>query len=172
MIFIIGSTNKTKVQAAQQVLETLPIKAELLAESVPSGVKKQPIGETETREGAINRAKAASLLREQAIGIGLEGGIRWINGELFLCNWGALYTPDGSIITAAGAQIRLPSQFTPALQEGDELSVLMDAYCQKDEIRSNEGAIGIFTADYVNRTALFEHVMKLLIGQWVFQMKQ
>ncbi|WHT49967.1 DUF84 family protein [Sporosarcina thermotolerans] len=103
-----------------------------------------------------------------AIGIGLEGGVRMLDNEMFLCNWGALVLPSGEKFTAAGAQIPLPNSIAAEIHKGKELGVVVDEYFQASGIRHSEGAIGMFTAHSVTRDLLFEHIMQLLIGQLKF----
>ncbi|MGQ0515399.1 DUF84 family protein, partial [Bacillus sp. D-CC] len=91
---------------------------------------------------------------------------------LFMCNWGALATSDGKTFVAGGARITLPDDFLAPLEDGKELSEVMEEFVQRKDIRSHEGAIGIFTDDYVDRTELFVHVVKLLVGQYKYDEKQ
>jgi inosine/xanthosine triphosphatase len=165
MDFIIGSTNQAKVKAAMTVIESHFTGSNLSEVKVPSGVKEQPFGDEETRTGALNRAANAANRVKGAIGIGLEGGVKVLGAEMFLCNWGALVLPDGTSFTAAGAQIPLPEEIASELRKGRELGVVVDEYFQMNGIRHSEGAIGMFTAQAVTRDKLFEHVMQLLIGQ-------
>ncbi|MCG7344440.1 DUF84 family protein [Sporosarcina sp. ACRSL] len=165
MNFIIGSTNQAKVKAARTVLESHFPSFELSEVKVPSGVKDQPIGDEETRTGALNRATNAANQAVGAIGIGLEGGVRLLGDEMFVCNWGALVLPSGNSFSAAGAQIPLPKEIAVELLKGRELGVVVDDYFQANGIRNSEGAIGMFTALAVTRDKLFEHIMQLLIGQ-------
>lgn len=165
MKFIIGSTNQAKVKAVQAVIESYFPGSGLSEMKVLSGVKDQPFGEEETRTGALNRATNAAKELEGAIGIGLEGGVRMLGDEMFVCNWGALVLPSGKSFTAGGAQIPLPDEIAIELQKGRELGVVVDEYFKAGGIRHSEGAIGMFTAHVVTRDKLFEHVMQLLIGQ-------
>ncbi|GEN82171.1 NTPase [Sporosarcina luteola] len=168
MKFVIGSTNKAKVKAARTIIDEHFPSSELFEVKVPSGVKDQPFGDEETRTGALNRAMNASAEIDGAIGIGLEGGVRMLGDEMFVCNWGAIVTPSGKTFTAAGAQIPLPKRIATELQRGRELGVVVDEYFKASGIRQNEGAIGMFTAHVVTRDLLFEHVMQLLIGQLTY----
>ncbi|MDN4606984.1 DUF84 family protein [Sporosarcina highlanderae] len=168
MKFIIGSTNQAKVKAARTIIDKHFIGSELHEVKVPSGVKDQPFGDEETRTGALNRATNAAMEQEGAIGVGLEGGVRMVENEMFLCNWGALVLPSGEKFTAAGAQIPLPESIAAELHKGRELGVVVDEYFQASGIRHSEGAIGMFTAQAVTRDQLFEHIMQLLIGQLKF----
>ncbi|MBB4824297.1 inosine/xanthosine triphosphatase [Sporosarcina luteola] len=165
MEFVIGSTNHAKVSAVRKVLQLHVPKFQLHAEKVPSGVNDQPFGDEETRRGAINRAKNAAGKVGGAVGIGLEGGVRMLEGQMYVCNWGALVLPDQTVFTAGGAQIPLPNEIAMELKLGKELSEAVDIYFTDRDIRHSGGAMGMFTAHAVDRDALFEHVMQLLIGQ-------
>ena len=164
----VGSKNQTKVGAVQQVWEAVTI----VPASVPSGVAAQPFSDEETMQGAINRAKGALDKEEADIGIGLEGGVMKTEHGLFMCNWGALATREGKVFVAGGARIMLPEEFLAPLENGKELSEIMETFVKRKDIRSHEGAIGIFTDHYVDRTQLFVHVVKLLVGQYKYDEKQ
>src|SRR5699024_12086926 len=102
MKIVIGSLNRTKVEAVKSVF----LRYKVIEKDVPSNVSAQPIGDEETLAGAINRAQAARALEQQTIGIGLEGGVTYLQDELYLCNWGALVDTDGKVYTASGARIK------------------------------------------------------------------
>ncbi|MCT1903988.1 DUF84 family protein [Oceanobacillus sojae] len=165
---IIGSKNPTKVEAVKNVFQGF----EVSSLDVPSNVSVQPFSDEETRVGAINRAKACVSGGSASIGIGLEGGVMYVDDTLFLCNWGALATENGEIFTASGARIALPKEIEKGLQTAGELSIVMDAYTKKENVRSHEGAIGIFTNNLVSREDMFTHVVQLLKGQLDFANKK
>jgi inosine/xanthosine triphosphatase len=165
-IIAIGTTNQAKVAAVRGVF--VPDRYTLIPTNVPSGVSAQPLSDKETRQGAINRAKHA-LEKEQAdIGIGLEGGVMEIDGELWLCNWGALVDRGGTVITASGARIPLPAEVAEGIRDGRELGDVMVEYTGKRNIRHQEGAIGVFTNNHVDRAGMFRHIVLLLAGQYEF----
>jgi len=170
MKVIIGSRNPAKYRAVQDVLREHGMDVETIALEVDSGVRKQPMTDQETIEGALHRARAAIIEIEDAdFAIGLEGGV--ILGStpyasVMVCNWGALVAKDGREYIAGGARIPLPDAFKEELIAGKELGDLMDEYCQRKDIRKQEGALGIFTDGAVSRLEMFEHVCKLLVGQW------
>ncbi|MBO0586216.1 DUF84 family protein [Sporosarcina sp. E16_8] len=171
MEFMIGSTNPAKVKAVKEVL-AIHFPQSLLAEiEVGSGVSDQPFGDDETRLGAINRALRAAGTKAGAIGIGLEGGVRILEGQMYLCNWGALTLPDGTRFTAGGAQIPLPKEIAEELTVGKELGPVVDTYFKSSGIRMKEGAIGMLTANVVKRDELFVHILQLLVGQYKFHLQ-
>ncbi|WP_153730698.1 DUF84 family protein [Sporosarcina obsidiansis] len=168
MKFVLGSKNQAKMRAAVRTIERYIDNSNVSSAPVASGVSAQPMSDEETRQGAINRAVAASELQDDTYGIGLEGGVRMIDQTMYLCNWGALVAPNGHIYTAAGAQIPLPEDLAAEIKNGTELGDAVDHYFKKQQIRLSEGAMGMLTAQVVPRDVLFEHIMQLLIGQYLY----
>ena len=164
MKLIIGSKNPTKIKAVETVFPSY----EVIAKDMPSYVSAQPMSDEETRQGAINRARQSMESMPGAIGIGLEGGIMYVNDQLCLCNWGSLVTENGDVYTASGARIPLPEAFRTQLEDGTELGQVMEQYAKKQNVKQKEGAIGIFTNELVSRQEMFAHVVKLLRGQWEY----
>ena len=162
----IASKNPAKINAVASTMEGLDYEFELASAEADSGVSDQPKSLAETRLGAINRAKTMSA-ESVDIAIGLEGGIYELEGEMYLCNWGALATNDGKIYTAAGAQLPLPEEIAEKLRAGGELGPVMDAYVNESGVRHHKGAVGVLTAGVVNRDEMFSHIVKLLFGQYV-----
>ncbi|WP_456279344.1 DUF84 family protein [Bacillus sp. AK128] len=168
MTIAVGSKNFAKVEAVKCVFSEA---TEVKSLSVPSNVSEQPFSDEETLEGATNRALLAMEAGGTDIGIGLEGGVVEMSSGLYLCNWGALVDQHGYSAVAAGARIKLPEEVASELREGKELGPVMDAYAKKRDVRKLEGAIGIFTNDKVNRKEMFEHIVKLLAGQYEYSKK-
>ena len=80
-------------------------------------------------------------------------------------------TQKGDVFTATGAGVPLPKELAEQLLGGAELGPVMDVYTNKNDIRHDEGAIGVFSNGLVNRSTMFEHIMLLLIGQFEFAYK-
>ncbi|MGE7622755.1 DUF84 family protein [Viridibacillus sp. NPDC096237] len=170
MLVAIGTENKAKTGAVEAVVKQfIDDELEFQHIAVASGVSAQPMSDSETREGAINRAKNTRNVSNAEFSFGLEGGVKVIDGIMYVCNWGALVLKDGHVITAAGAQIPLPETVAQKVKSGRELGPVMDEFTQQHDIRQHSGAIGIFTHDLIDRKEMFEHVIKLLIGQYFFQ---
>ena len=164
---IIGSKNPAKIKAVQAVFQSY--QAEFSTVNVPSGVSEQPFSDEETIKGALNRANAALKEGDGDIGIGLEGGVHETEYGLFLCNWGALAEKGKTTIVAGGARILLPEAVAKRIKAGEELGPVMEDFTHKEDIRKNEGAVGIFTNGQISRSEMFTHVMKLLIGQFEYR---
>ncbi|OAT74194.1 DUF84 family protein [Parageobacillus thermoglucosidasius] len=165
-IVAIGTTNQAKIAAVKAIFSSGQYA--LVPTNVPSDVSAQPLSDRETRQGAMNRAKHALEKENADIGIGLEGGVMEIDGELWLCNWGALVDRDGTVITAGGARIPLPLEVANEIRAGRELGDVMAQYTGERNIRHKEGAIGVFTNGHVDRAGMFHHIVQLLAGQYEF----
>lgn len=168
MKIAIGTKNQAKVQAVEIVCASYLETFNIFPLSVPSNVSAQPIGDEETLLGAMNRASLALNESQADLSFGLEGGVKELNGQLFVCNWGVLHTKDGQQFIAGGAQIPLPEEVAAAIRKGQELGPVMDAYTKQVGIRHKEGAVGVFTKGLINRGDMFEHIVKLLIGQYFY----
>lgn len=168
MRIAVGTTNKAKLEAIRNIFSD---SVEIIPCKVPSNVREQPFSDEETIQGAINRAKNALVEVDADLAIGLEGGVTETPIGLMLCNWGALVVREkmNKPYVAGGARIVLPDDISNRLRNGEELGPVMDDFCQQKNIRSHEGAIGIFTNGQVNRVEMFTHVVKLLKGQYDYQ---
>ena len=98
MLFGIGSRNPVKVAAVRAGLA--PFYPDALVEAVEaaSGVAAQPVGDTETQQGAVNRARAVLVqLPEAWCGAGLEGGVAELGGVMYAFAWCAILHRDGRL---------------------------------------------------------------------------
>ncbi|SIS52438.1 DUF84 family protein [Salimicrobium flavidum] len=164
MKIYVGSLNPSKLTA---VTDAFP-EDTVVEMDVDSKVSSQPFSDEETLEGAIHRARECAMAQKADLGIGLEGGVMEIDDDLYLCNWGALVDQQENIYTAAGARIPLPDEVHEQMNKGLELGEVMEKYTQKNDVRKQEGAIGIFTNGNMNRDKMFEHIVTLLKGQWEY----
>lgn len=157
---VVGSLNKVKVNAIKAVFTDDTV----IGIDAHSLVSPQPIGEEETILGAINRAKEARCHGD--LGIGLEGGVAKLPYGLFVINYGALVDEAGNIYLAGGARVPLPEEIARQIDTGMELGDCMDQYTKRRGIRHEEGAVGVFTGNQVDRQAMFEQIGKMLYGQY------
>lgn len=157
----LGSLNKVKLEATQEVLNNY----EVVGIAVSSGVSSQPLSDKETILGAINRAKN---LPKDGLRIGLEAGVQMQNEILFLVNWGVLIDEADHIYYAGGTRIPLDEFVKEGIfAHKKELADVMDEYLHTKDIRTKEGAIGYFTNSLVKRKDIFVHIVKLLYGQYL-----
>lgn len=170
MLVAIGSKNPAKVSAVKKIIANE--ENEVISLNVPSGVALQPFSDEETIRGAINRAESCLENSQAELGIGLEGGVVKTSHGLFLCNWGALASKNEKPIIAGGARILLPTEIEQRLLLGHELGPIMDEYTNQRNIRKREGAIGVFTNEWITRSEMFEHITKMLFGQYYYNQEK
>ncbi|MBS4200045.1 DUF84 family protein [Bacillus sp. FJAT-49732] len=165
MKIAVGSKNPAKIKAAETVLRKIGYINELIPLDAPSNVSGMPFSDEETIRGAMNRAEYCLTQGDVDIAIGLEGGVTETPHGLFLINYGALAEKGKKTIVAGGARIKLPEEIAARLRAGEELGPVMEDYSKIKNVRTKEGAVGIFTHGMVNRDEMFMHIMKLLVGQ-------
>lgn len=159
----VGSTNKVKIQAVKNVLE--PLGFNVYGVDCDSFVSDQPKNDAETIKGAYNRAIQMPV---DGLRIGLEAGVSVAGDDLYMTNFGVLIDPSGNIYKAGGTRIVLPPEMKDGIfNDGLELSDAMTKYFGTIDIKHKEGAIGFFTDGFVKRVDIFEHITKLLYGQYL-----
>lgn len=167
MKLYVGSINRVKVSAVVEALDDFDLN--IIPFEATSEVGPQPIGDEQTLQGAINRAKS---LPTNGLRIGLEAGVTLLNNQLFLVNFGALIDEDGELYVAGGTRIPLPEHIKKlVLEDKLELADAMEQTYKVEGIKHQNGAIGYFTNDLVKRKEIFIHITKLLYGQYLYKQK-
>lgn len=78
---VLGSTSQHKIEAVEQACQQLGLIASVVGVKAASGQNEQPVGLSETFEGALSRAQGAKAQNPDAVAIGIEGGIFRTNNE-------------------------------------------------------------------------------------------
>ncbi|UQN06005.1 DUF84 family protein [Deinococcus sp. QL22] len=169
---MVGSQNPAKVRPVQEVFGQLQPPAVVMGQNVPSGVPDQPLGEEETRRGAVNRAWAAVKLAEaeqsaDAWGVGLEGGVRidadgngWLFGMVAVAHTGRLET-------VRTAEMRLPPPVLARVQGGEELGSVMDALLGTVDVKRGVGSVGVLTAGLTDRADVWRLGLALALASFL-----
>lgn len=123
MKIAIGSCNKVKVQAVCNAVEGTV--CHVVSCAAQSSVSEQPIGEEETRLGAIMRAKDSLLKTDAEVGIGIEGGVFFWNDEVYLCHRGALVDRQEKLYVTNSPILQLPRHYKADLLQGLNLDQVM-----------------------------------------------
>jgi inosine/xanthosine triphosphatase len=169
----IGSIRPPKVEAVRSVisqiapyLECPPGSVNYIAREVVSDVAIVPLSIHEIRRGAYNRAVTARRLVEEECGpvdfsIGLEGGLFILNEEdhterVHLQSWAyAEHHGEGHF----GSSMSMPIPIHLArevIEKKQDLSVIIDHYAGRTEVRNREGAFGFLSRGHLNRQQAFE----------------
>ena len=175
MYFFVGSNNPVKLNAAKQAGVAVWPDLVVCGVEVASGVAAQPKTDLETKRGAANRAVAALLQgrksanimeNEEAIGIGLEGGVFEQDHELWSTVWVAVTAGDGEFYYANGARFKIPAAIAEPIKAGEEMGVVVGKLLQNPLVKQQQGMIGVVTNNFVDRTEEYSALAKLAIGLW------
>lgn len=158
-ILAVGSLNSAKIQSALSTgIRIFGEETTVVGVEVVSCVDDQPKSASETRAGAIHRAREALSVTPGAdFGVGMEGGIELVGEEWFECGWMAVVSKDGKLGLGTSARVRVGKTIVKRLLEGEELSDVIDDMTGKTDIRSGMGFMGIVTAGHLPRADCYAH---------------
>ena len=170
----VGSKNPVKCKASEEgLLKALKPTAEEAFEvettgyDVRSGVPNQPMGDEETKRGAVNRAKAAFAAYESDKGmapdyaVGLEGGIIE-EGEDMICSaYMAVCNSPDRIGTARTCSFALPPAIVEKVRGGMELGDADDAVFGGTNSKQKGGTVGHLTRGAIDRSNYYTDAVVL-----------
>ncbi|MEJ2287898.1 MAG: inosine/xanthosine triphosphatase [Deinococcales bacterium] len=163
----LGSANPAKRTGVQTALAAaFPATAPALSwHDVPSGVPDQPWGDEVTLRGARSRAAGALRLADgdDAIGIGIEGGVTREGGRVWSFSWAVALAPGGASGAARSAAFVLPHRVTRLLEDGLELGDAVDRVFAVEGSKHAGGAVGLLTRGALERPALYAHAVLLAL---------
>lgn len=173
MKLLVGSQNPVKIKASENAVRTLGECKNLCAIGVdtPSGVPDQPMTESETRQGAINRVKYLRELHstsDQDWCVAIEGGVdNFIDGPATFAY--VVLDHKGMLSVGRSANLPLPTSFFSQLQSGQELGDVMDAAFQTNNVKQKGGAIGLLTHGHATRQSVYETALVLALSKFRFK---
>lgn len=172
MKIAIGSTNPTKTRAVENVVRVLYSDLEIVTLEVPTGISAQPIGDEETRRGALNRARAVLELTDAEWGFGLEGGVIQTEFGVMTNAWCVVAARDTRVGVGGSANMLLPEVVAQrVLRDGYELGEAMDEYANTQDVKRGKGAIGILTRGLLDRQGAYEYIVKLALARMMWEDK-
>lgn len=163
---IIASKNPVKINAALKGFqEMFPDTAfEIEGIFVASGVREQPLSDSETFQGARNRAERASqTVRDADFWVGIEGGVEEKNNEMEAFAWTVIKSKDGRLGKGRTGTFFLPPRIGDLIKQGKELGEADDIVFQRTNSKQENGAIGILTDNVIDRTAYYSLTVVLAL---------
>ncbi len=157
----VGSTNPAKLEAVHRALARLAPGCTVEATSVAAAFPAQPVGDAQTRAGALARAGAALAASGADLAFGLEGGVIFEGDEPWLVSWVAVVDREGRHGEASGLRMPLPPAVTATLRAGTELGDIIDALFDTSASKQHAGAIGLLTEGFVSRTDAFADLVAM-----------
>ncbi|NLF52199.1 MAG: inosine/xanthosine triphosphatase [Leptolinea sp.] len=162
---VIASRNPVKGQAVLRGFQQLfPDQSfELVAADAPSGVREQPVGDKETRLGASNRIAAIKKTHPDAdYWAAIEGGVNNEEGQLSAYAW-IVIADRKRTGWSRSASFYLPPKVAEYVHQGLELGEADDRVFGRSNSKQLNGAVGILTADAVDRAGLYTHAVLLAL---------
>jgi inosine/xanthosine triphosphatase len=165
LTLVIASTNPVKIQAAVNGFQRLFPGSELnvIAASVSSDVRHQPLSDEETLRGALNRSTQAQAAHPQAdYWIGIEGGIQPIGQEMIAFAWIVVRSKE-MIGKGRSGTFFLPPAVVTLIRQGRELGEADDVVFNRSNSKQDNGAVGLLTGNVIDRSQLYEQAMILAL---------
>ncbi len=167
---IVGSNNPVKLAATKEAFaQSFPDEEfEFLTFSAPSGVSDQPMDQTETKQGALNRTEACKSEHPEAdLYVGLEGGLEKIEGEYWAFAWMCVLSGSGSKGFGRTSSFLLPSKVSELINKGAELGTATDIVSNETNSKHKGGIIGILTNETITRKDFYRDAMVLALIPFV-----
>ena len=150
---VVGSTNHVKVEAVRDVMEKVFGDVRVTGTEVDSGVPDQPF-EEQTRQGAINRARAA--LGDHDMAVGIEAGVFEKDQGLYDIQYCAIIDRSGRITVGTGSGFMYPPAVAELVRKGQTVGEAIKAVFEQPDIGKGQGAIGYLSRGLLDRKALTE----------------
>ncbi|QSX34296.1 inosine/xanthosine triphosphatase [Shewanella avicenniae] len=152
---VVGSTNPVKVNAAKAVVGTLHPNANIVVEAVkaPSGVADQPMTDSETKQGAINRVEWCRAHHQADYYLSMEGGVDNFDHGPATFAYVTIAT-NTQLCVGRSALLPLPQQVFDKLP-AQELGEIMDALFNTVNVKQAGGAIGLLTQGHASRESIY-----------------
>lgn len=162
MRVVVASKNPIKIEAVKNAFGEMfseDKSFEFKGVSIPSGVADQPMTDSETRQGALNRVEGARrTVPEADFWVGLEGGLEERDGNLEAFGWMAVASL-GNVSSSRTATFVLPPAVSKLIHEGMELGEADDIVFNKSNSKQQNGAVGLLTGDHITRESYYRHAL-------------
>jgi len=175
MKIAIGTLNKAKNNAVEEIVRGIWSDAEFYSIETDSGIRAQPLTDEEAIKGAINRAKQAMIKVRSSYSVdadyavGLEGTVHSNRYGMFLHGWVAIIDKEHNIGLGQSGSIQLPKGIESRINSGEELGPIMQELMKDDKntIRHNEGTNGILTNGLYTRVKEFKDATRCALAKFV-----
>ncbi|HUX35993.1 MAG TPA: inosine/xanthosine triphosphatase [Candidatus Paceibacterota bacterium] len=178
---IIASTNPVKISAVVAAFGKMfpDEKFETEGISAASEVSDQPKNDTETFNGAMNRAENASHMADGDFWVGIEGGVdtfdklsvkekdsdmvRQSSPQVEAFAWVVIKGKNGKFGKGKTGTFFLPPKVSELIKQGMELGEADDIVFKRENSKQKNGAVGILTGDVIDRTRYYIEAVVLAL---------
>jgi inosine/xanthosine triphosphatase len=157
MQVVVGSQNPVKRDAVHQAFNKYFDEVEVIPVKVDSGVQPFPMSQTETLQGAINRAQEAQKKEPSAdFSVGIEGGLFVFNDATYIQAIAAVFHAN-QICVAPSVAVEVSKTLVASLDpSSDESKKTVDQLLGRTNLFQNEGVIGVLTQNKLSRTQVLQ----------------
>jgi len=170
---IVTSHNPVKIAAVKEAfrVQFQGIETEISPLAVDSGVPEQPMSDTETRQGALNRVANARLQTPDAdFWVGLEGGLDFFDDRLMAFAWMAITRRDGRDSQTRSVTLPLPPGVQDLVSSGLELGEANDRVFSTLNSKQGGGAFGLLTDGLMTREGIYTQTLILALIPFVHEL--
>jgi inosine/xanthosine triphosphatase len=162
---IIASKNPVKINAVLNAFQKMFPLENFDAEgiSVESGVNEQPQNDSETFQGALNRAENVSIKKDADFWIGIEGGIQDKDSDMEAFAWVVVKDKNSRLGKGRTGTFFLPPKIAELIRQGKELGEADDIVFGRTNSKQENGAVGILTDNVVDRTKYYTEAVVLAL---------
>jgi len=164
---LVGSRNPVKINAVKagfsDAFDGQDKRFEFAGVDAPSGVSDQPMGNAETRQGAINRAQHCRTKNPAGFAVGIEGGL-FDDTEINVVEcfaWIAVISPTGEMNCTRTATFNIPPALASLVRKGIELGRADDIVHGTTNAKQKGGTVGTLTNGQIDRTRYYSHAVIL-----------
>jgi inosine/xanthosine triphosphatase len=165
LLVLVGSKNPVKISCTEDAF-TRAFNKSFLVEGInaASGVRDQPMGDQETLQGAINRAKnSREVFPEAHYWVGIEGGLDEDEAGMFAFAWIFILDTTGKTSQSKTGTFYLPPAVTKLVKEGMELGMADDTVFNRENSKQQGGSVGILTHGVVDRNEYYRQAIILAL---------
>jgi inosine/xanthosine triphosphatase len=165
---VVGSKNPVKISAAQTAIrDALSLKeVECISINAPSSVAEQPMTSEETKLGAVNRIQYCQQHTRADFYVAIEGGVdQFEYGPATFAFVAIAHQKNVSI--GRSCNLPLPPIIYQALKSGEELGDVMDRLFNTDNVKQNQGAIGLLTHGLATRESVYRQAIILAMAPFI-----
>ncbi len=102
----------------------------------------------------------------ESLGVGLEGGVFELDGEIWSTVWAAVVDSSGQFYESNGARFKVPEVIAQRILAGEEMGPVVNQVIGQGDVRHTIGMIGVITNRFVDRTEEYSSIAKMALGLW------
>lgn len=168
MLIAVGSKNPTKINPVRAVFKKHFKDVKAVGVDVESGVKDQPMTDSEMFKGALNRAKnALTNVKSADFGVGIEGGLHKYNYGWLERSLVVIVDKKGDLGIGSSGGLVLPRAVIEKIHKGQNLEEVVDSIFGTKKIGSGIGMFGLFTKGVVTRAGGVKHGVAFALARFL-----